>query len=64
MRTGKYRVRSGINAYGHKYWWYVLVGTNGKTLDTSEMYVSKQGCLRGVDAAKRTALTATIEEVK
>ena len=42
--------------------YFVLVAANGKTIGTSEMYSSKQGRGKGIEAVKRAASEAEIED--
>ena len=41
---------------------FVLVGQNGKTIATSELYASKASCMNGVKAMQRAATSAQVED--
>lgn len=43
-------------------WRFNLKASNGEVIATSEGYSSKQACLSGIEAVKRAAVEALIEE--
>lgn len=45
-------------------WRFNLKASNGEVVATSEGYSSKQACLNGVEAVKRAASDALVEERK
>ncbi len=42
--------------------YFVLVAANGEIIGTSEMYTTKQGRDKGIEAVKNTAPTAPVED--
>jgi len=43
-------------------YYFVLLAPNGEVIATSEMYRTKDGCKHGIEAVKKYAPTAQIEE--
>ncbi len=43
-------------------YYFVLVAPNGEVIATSEMYTTKAACEHGIEAVKKYATTAQIEE--
>jgi uncharacterized protein YegP (UPF0339 family) len=41
---------------------FTLTATNGQVIGSSQMYASAQTCKQGIEAVKRAALEATIED--
>jgi uncharacterized protein len=55
---GKFVIKQGITGQFH----FNLVSTNGQVVATSEAYQSKESCKEGIEAVKRLAADATIED--
>ena len=43
-------------------WYFTLVGRNGETLCTSELYTRKRDVLRAIDAVQLAAVEALVED--
>ena len=57
-RNGKFVIKQGRGGKTH----FVLLASNGRVVVTSETYESKQSCLKGIDAVKRLAADATVND--
>jgi uncharacterized protein YegP (UPF0339 family) len=55
---GKFLVKKGPTGKFH----FNLVATNGQVVATSEAYETKAACLKGVDAVRRLAADAALED--
>jgi len=55
---GKFVIRKGASGQYH----FNLVSTNGEVVATSETYTSKQSCQQGIEAVRRLAADATVED--
>lgn len=55
---GKFVIKKGSSGQFH----FNLVSTNGETVATSETYTTKESCKDGIEAVKRLASDATIED--
>jgi len=42
--------------------YFVLIAPNNEIIATSEMYKTKDGCKNGIDAVKKYASTAPVED--
>jgi uncharacterized protein YegP (UPF0339 family) len=49
------------NAAGQFYWRFK--SANGEIVATSEAYVTKQGCLKGIDSIRRDAANSPIQDM-
>jgi uncharacterized protein YegP (UPF0339 family) len=56
--AGKFVIKKGASGQFH----FNLVSTNGEVVATSETYVSKESCKEGIEAVKRLAPDATIDD--
>jgi uncharacterized protein len=55
---GKFVIKKGSSGQYH----FNLVSTNGQVVATSERYVTKDGCKDGIEAVRRLAPDATVED--
>ena len=56
--TAKFVVKKGATGKFH----FNLVASNGETVATSESYNSKDSALKGIDAARRAAADAVVDD--
>lgn len=52
-----------INKSSNGQYYFVLKAGNGKTIATSEMYTTKDGCKNGIQSVKDNASTAEIKDL-
>jgi len=62
MRRGKFKIHREGSGFNKDYWWFTLVAGNGKVIAQSEMYNSKQSCLKGIASVKHNAYHGTTED--
>lgn len=55
---GKFVIKRGSSGQYH----FNLVSANGQVVATSETYVSKESCKEGIEAVRRLAPDATIDD--
>lgn len=62
-RQAKFVVRKSRGRVGaaSRAWYFTLVGRNGETLATSELYTRKRDAVRGAGDAKHAAAEAVVE---
>ena len=65
-RKGKFRVymrtdNLQFSDWHAVYWYFNLCATNGRVIATSQMYKSKQACLKGLNSVRRNAPDAVVE---
>lgn len=59
MSFPKFEIKKSTN---NKYYFNLRSKSNGEIIATSEMYASKQNCKNGIEAVKRDAPNAEIDD--